>query len=154
MDQRMNGVEQASVAKARVFLVSPSEIEIEWPFLQEQLTQAPDLWDTFYTLEAIRLGLRENRFQLWLAKGNKKRLFWGLSEVWKRQDGKEVLVVWWAQGVELLANMPLVLELLAAVAKSKGFGAVTVRGRRGWERALKPYGFDFLRVELTRNLET
>lgn len=141
-------------ANARMYLVSPSELEIEWPFLQEQLTLAPDLWDTYYTLEDIRQGLEENRFQLWVATGMKERLFWGLSEVWTRSDGKEVLVVWWAQGQELLANMPVVLGLLSQVARSKNFGAVTVRGRRGWEKALAPYGFKFLRVELTHELET
>jgi hypothetical protein len=153
MGHYMNGVTMVETS-AELQLVDPAKIAIEWSFLLEQLTLAPDLWDTFYTVEDIRTGLEENRFQLWIARDTKQRLFWGLSEVWTRRDGRNVLVVWWAQGVKLLANMPVVLELLSRVARSMNFAAVTVRGRKGWERALAPHGFKFLRVEVTRELET
>lgn len=149
----MNGHRHPAL-EAKLQLIEPSEVAQEWPFLQEQLTKDPELWDTFHTLESIRAGLEHNVLQLWVAKAGEKRLFWGLSDVWTRQDGKQILVVWWAQGVRLVANMPMVLQLLEMVAKSKGFAAVTVRGRRGWERVLKPFGFNFMRVEVTRNLET
>ncbi len=136
------------------FVESPSELEIEWPFLRGQLLLAPDLWDTYYGLEDIHRRLEEKSLQLWVLWLDEQRYVWALSEVWTRGDGKQILVLWWAQGARLLECLPVAVEALKRVMRDKGFGAITVRGRRGWERVLAQRGFKFLRVELTHEVET
>lgn len=55
-------------------------------------------------------------------------------------EGEKVLVVHWLAGHDLMEWL-CDIEVLKNIARDCGFDKLQVWGRKGWERALEPYGF-------------
>lgn len=151
---RMNGhTFIATKAAAVLHFIPKQKAEQEWPMLQRQLTQEPDLWKTQYTLAEIEFQLWCGKMQLWVAKDGEKRLFWALSTVRPRaNDGQSVLTVWWMRGERFLENMPVVLAALRTLAEQKKFHSIIVTGRPAWAKVLRAHGFKHLRTEVVLEL--
>ena len=63
---------------------------------------------------------------------------------------KRVLLIW-LYGGELASNIEGVLEAADFHARELDCTEITIGGRRGWERVLKPYGFAHRGVVLTKD---
>ncbi len=135
------------------FVETSSEIETEWPFLQEQLLAEPTLWYDYCDIEELEHLLWVGLIHLWVVKSGEERLFWFMSEIRNGyHEDNLVLNVWWMRGERMLENLPLVVDRVSAIMREKGFKAITISGRKGWERALAPGGFKHLRTELILHL--
>tara|TARA_R100000306_G_C4251234_1_gene80562 strand:+ start:93 stop:482 length:390 start_codon:yes stop_codon:yes gene_type:complete len=63
---------------------------------------------------------------------------------------KRVLLIW-LYGGEMASNIEGVLEAAEFHARELDCTEITIGGRRGWERVLKPYGFAHRGVVLTKD---
>jgi len=64
---------------------------------------------------------------------------------------KRVLIVW-VYGGDMASNIEGVLEAAEFHARELDCTEITIGGRRGWERVLKPYGFAHRGVVLTKDI--
>jgi hypothetical protein len=64
---------------------------------------------------------------------------------------KRVLLIW-LYGGEMASNIKGVLEAAEFHARELDCTEITIGGRRGWERVLKPHGFAHRGVVLTKEL--
>ena len=64
---------------------------------------------------------------------------------------RRTLCIWLAGG-EMDANLEAVMEAAEYHAKKHECDGIEVSGRKGWEKVLKPYGYEHKRVKLIKEL--
>lgn len=82
----------------------------------------------------VRRALWNETAQLWLTMADKP-----ISATVTRMDGKTVEI--WLCGGSGLAGSLHYLETILAAAKRAGATDARIIGRKGWARALRPYGW-------------
>lgn len=92
------------------------------------------------SLEELDAELKAGRAQLWIGK----------SSVAVTQAAGESFHLWAAAGD--LQDILTMLPGAEAWARGRGCTIVTVDGRRGWSRALRPFGFREVEGELRKAL--
>lgn len=82
----------------------------------------------------VKRDLASERAQLWLTVDDRP-----INATVTRMDGKTLEV--WLCGGSVLAGSLHFLETIIAAAKQAGATNGRIIGRKGWARALKPYGW-------------
>lgn len=111
----------------------PAPIGHLWPFvvrlLDRAVTKGGNRW------EDVSRDLRSGLAQLWLATEQQEPV----AAMVTRIDG-DTLEVWLAGGAVLKGCVPF-LETAIEASKQAGTTNGRLSGRKGWERVLKPYGW-------------
>lgn len=117
-----------------------AEFDRCWPWLESALRHGGNR----HTRESVWAGLVCGRYQFWPFPRSA-----GVTHVDQYPSGS-VLQLWLVGGEldDVLAHEPEI----AAWAQSVGCVALQLVGRRGWERVLKPLGYDPGSILLTRTL--
>jgi hypothetical protein len=125
--------------EVEVELLTPGKVEIYWPKIERDLLSIPEVWDKWWTVDALREGAFHSRFQVWTVGRNK------VSGVFFSQfctyPAGVILQVVLAFGKGLDECLPKAITTLQWYAKTTGCSRVEVHGRLGWEKKLLPYGF-------------
>jgi hypothetical protein len=129
--------------------VAPEDIDDLWPYLEPPFRRACEADPTGLTSDMIRREAIEGRRHVWtLADGDLDPPL--LAALSTRVDG-DALIIGPLGGTDMHLWLPL-LSVLEGHAKTAGLTSVRIEGRRGWQRALKPYGYRLARITLERNL--
>ena len=114
-----------------------------WPditrLLDKAVTKGGNRWGD------VKAALATERAQLWLTMDPAP-----INATVTRMDGRTVEI--WLCGGSVLAGSLHYLETILAAAKRAGATDARIIGRRGWARALKPYGWRAQDDEIVKDL--
>lgn len=133
-------------------LVSAENYEEYWPAARRLLLDAKHTWEEFATLDIIHNWIVNNVMQLWIVHGDEEGIRLALLTEFYMWPKVKMGRIRWIAGEGLDQALPL-LDAVEMWMKRHGAQKVEIIGRRGWERKLKPYGYEFHSVCLHKNLE-
>lgn len=128
-------------------VVSPEHLDLVWEEAAPLLEKA--LVNTDMALAFIQGQLRENLFQLWLGFDNDLMDTVMVTEIRQFEDYR-VCYIWLLSG--LFEKWQEHLTTIEEWAKLNNCIAMEIDGRKGWERTLKPAGYNFWSVRLRKPL--
>ena len=132
--------------------VDTGQVVNEWLTIDRLLNCASEYWEEHYTLEQLRQLLLAGLMQFWhLRRDDEDEPYLGALLQINVYGKKKVMRILWLGGEHYSGMMDFlwVLELWAAKLGCKD---IEVAGRDGFERLLKPYGFEKTHVVLRKRL--
>lgn len=149
MDMR---VEVGSSSKQEVLsltLLQGAAIDHAWPRI-ETLLKDDGLLSDAWTPQQVLEALIEMRMQAWAAGGTNLLL---LTQFY-RTGTTAIFQIFWAHGEELQKWLPLMSDAFDRFAAFHGAEKIEIQGRKGFERLLKPFGFEVDYVTYSRRVKT
>ena len=134
----------------QLLLVLPELLPEVWPAVEHLFLENPQVWDEYYTLESIQYWLVQNAMQLWTLSNDTEYLLALISEL-KEYPKATVLSLPIIVGQELCDNFEL-LDCIEMWAWKQGATKSFILGRKGFLRALEPYGYEQKVVALSKNI--
>ena len=132
--------------------VETHEIFNEWSAIDRLLNYASGYWEEHYTLEQLRQMLLAGLMQFWhLRRDGEDEPYLGALLQINEYGKKKVMRILWLGG-ETYDGMMDFLWVLELWAAKLGCKDLEVAGRDGFERLLKPYGFEKTHVVLRKRL--
>ena len=134
----------------QLLLVLPELLPEVWPEVEHLFLENAQVWDEYYTLESIQYWLVRNAMQLWTLSSNEEYILAWISEL-RVYPKVTVLSLPIIVGRQLRENLDL-LDCVEMWARKQGATKSFVLGRKGFLRALKPYGYEQRGVALSKNI--
>lgn len=116
--------------------VKSTDIEEVWPVVLPEIRRGLNGNPCDFTQEHVRECLKNRDMQLWIGDG-----YVLVTQIMNHEDGKTTCDVVVLSGYGMDRWLDDARLCLIKWCKSEGAEEIRVRGRKGWERALKPYGF-------------
>ena len=126
----------------------PGNIDAIWPDIVDLLSPAIAHCHGKYTIIDIYTQLKDETAHLWVACDKRDIISAGITRVNIYPQSK-TLALSFAGG-----DMGGLMEMIPDIkmyAKQLNCDAIECQGRKGWEKVLKPYGFD--KVSVTTRME-
>lgn len=140
----------SSVEELALQQVTPAELPALWPVAEEILMRAPEHWSDHFTLTDIQRLLCQDKLQLWLAADEGGYCLAALTELAVYPAKKTARIVW--VGGEQLPKLLQCLGFVELWAKREGCETMEILGRRGWQRLLRQYQYEYRAVYLEKDL--
>ena len=134
----------------QLLLVLPELLPEVWPEVEHLFLENAQVWDEYYTLESIQYWLVKNTMQLWTLSDDEEYLLAWITEL-REYPKVTVLNFPIILGSKLYDNLDL-LDCVEMWARKQGATKSCVFGRKGFLRALKPYGYEQKGVTLSKNI--
>lgn len=134
-----------------IITVIPREhIPREWPRVEPLLKRATDTRDGQYHPFDIFDKLIDGELQLWGIFDDERELLATFTTRVCQYRNSRALSMDWVGGSQMKTWLPEVMERLKDFARSHGCTSLEGRGRSGWVRALKKYGWepDYIAVKM------
>ncbi len=133
-------------------LVETRLVTNEWLTIDRLLQCASEYWEEHYSLEQLHQMLTAGEMHFWhLRRDDEDEPYLGALSQISRYGQKKVLHILWLGG-ENYNGMLDILWVLELWAAKMGCKDMEVAGRGGFERLLKPYGFERTHVVLRKRL--
>lgn len=116
-------------------------VELVWDKVEPLLSKATDASNDRYDTDKIKVDLYNGSKMLWIMVNEEEEIDVALTTSIEDYSGKRAIRVSFAGGKDLLKNIPLARDTIKEFGQSVGCTVLEVLGRRGWDRALKPYGY-------------
>lgn len=131
-----------------VLLLGEGIVGQVWDKVVPILEEDADLWSRGQTLASLKEGLENGAFRLLVVMDAAKWVrFVGIVGTEDYPTGC-VLHVYYGTGLDLEQYLERLLETLQVFASQWDCTMVTISGRLGWMRKLKPYGYEFESVRM------
>lgn len=128
------------------------ELQNMWIWAAPWIEKAVGEEGGWYELDVIKSWLEQGALQLWIADdGPGVPVAFLVTEV-IREGNDKVLQLRWCGGRNIESWVHL-LKGVEEVAKWNSVAKVEVIGRKGWERQLREYGYEFKHVVLGKRLD-
>jgi hypothetical protein len=127
--------------------ISSKDIDIHWPNVLPFIKDA--LANSLYTPEHILEALRNKNAQLWIALNDKIDAVC-VTQITVRPLGN-TCGIWICTGTNRTAWQDHI-ETIEAWAKANGCVAMVHEARNGWQKILKPNGYELTHVILEKRL--
>lgn len=115
-------------------------LHMQWLKYRDQFAKA--MQGSFYSIEELERGIGQGRVLFFPGREA------AITAEKATYGGATVLQVTWAVGdADEIVSLAPGIE---AMARLLGCSEVLVEGRRGWERSLKPMGYEFFSVTLRK----
>jgi hypothetical protein len=131
--------------------ILPQEVLACWDMLAVRLEKAIQYTGEDYTLEDALEFLREAMWQLWALENINGDLHSLCITRLMQYERVSVLYVVIAEG-QIDTRWAPAIEVLSSYAKTQGCKRLEAWGRRGWEKAAKPFGFEVTHIVLAKQL--
>lgn len=120
----------------------PHPMGAQWAKWRPMLADAMD--GSHHRIEEVERGVFQHRLQFW--PGEKAAM---VTEIVDYSGAKAIQVMWMAGDIEdAIAMAPGI----SAFGRLMGCTEVLIEGRPGWQRVLKPHGFELWSVTLRKAL--
>lgn len=126
-------------------LFSPDDVARHWLSIENSLDRIPHTWK-HTTKDRLKHQLLSGELQAWAVADPKKLEMMVLTQI---ADGALQVILAWGDKI-LDAALPLLDAGFDEFARNLDLERIEIVGRKGWERKLKPLGFKFERVILSR----
>lgn len=134
-----------------VNVVPTAKLDSVWPFVRPALEKYPELWDRTMTIETLRALLDAGACTLWVVLQDGLIAMAFVTQVTNYPTARCLEVVW-GVGRGIDEWLPLVLSALENFAGRVGIEYVDVCGRKGWERPLAPYGYEYVSSRFVKRI--
>ncbi len=104
------------------------------------------------SINEVERQLRDGFAQMLVAVDDGDILGASVVQMFKRGD-KRILHILTTAGVDLVRWMEPMLEEMERLAAVQGIDAITLSGRPGWTRTLRPFGYRTDHVQMIKELE-
>jgi hypothetical protein len=125
------------------------EVADFWPQIEEELDARPELWNTHYTKESIFEQIADQRMFIIGCAKDEVVVLLAMCSVVDWPAARRLQVFWMAgEGLEeagVILNMAI--ENFANIV---GAQFIDGYGRKGWERFTKRFGYEFVRVQVSK----
>lgn len=122
-----------------------------WPAIAGEMEKVAEVWNTWWTVEALQDAAFSGRMQVWTA-GDATAFHIVVFTQILYYPANTVLQLVLALGNSLDEAMPVLNATLEKFAAMNGCGVAEIIGRPGWERKLREVGFRKKAVVLTKRL--
>jgi len=136
--------------EVEIELLTPGKVEIYWPMIERDLLNIPEVWNKWWTIDALREGAFYGRFQVWTS--GCETVTGVLFSQFCTYPAGVILQIVLAFGKDLDEVLPKFMAVLHRYASITGCSRVEIHGRLGWARKLHQYGFVREAVILTSNV--
>jgi hypothetical protein len=122
--------------------------------VREDIARAVEYSDGEETEETVFNGLMTSNMQLWLVGNEFDETIIGVlvTKVLNYADKhREVHIV--AAGGKEVDKWMQYLDILEAFAHQQGATALRMHGRRGWQKKLKPFGFEERAIVMRKSID-
>jgi hypothetical protein len=127
------------------------EIVYYWPWINEELDRIPQTWSGHWTKDSLYELAMNERFQVW-GFGPKKEIRVFVFTQIIHFPANRVLQIFLCFGNSLDEALPIIEATLERFALETSCALVEITGRRGWERKLKNFHYDY--TVMTRVMES
>ena len=134
----------------QLLLVPPALLPEVWPKVEHLFLENAQVWDEYYTLESIQFWLIKDKMQLWVVSSSEEYVLAWITEL-TSYPRATVLSFPIIVGSELHDNLDL-LDCVEMWAWKQGATKSFILARKGFLRALKPYGYEQKVVALSKNI--
>jgi len=100
------------------------------------------------TVAGLTQRIQSGQYRVWVL-GDFQAVF--LTTLYVQQNGRLVLSLSWACGDEAI-QPDLIWPRIEAYAREHDCYAVEIMGRKGWERVMRPFGFEPFYVGIIKEL--
>ena len=122
-----------------------------WETCRPWLDEACTYGDGWWSIEFAEDVLRSGRGVLWVLLEDDEPVAAIMTALAQSEDGLSAEIVL-AGGSGVLAEIDGILEQIEAWARAHGADNVVVRGRRGWAKAMRSFGYDEVAVTMRKGL--
>lgn len=120
-----------------------------WPEIMQALNAQPELWNGYYTLDSIFKDVMEEHMHFIACAKDGTIVLLTMCAVVEFPAAKRLQCMWmYGEGLEEAA--PLLALALENFAQMCGCQYIDGYGRRGWEKFCKRFGYEFVRVHVSR----
>ena len=138
-------------SSANLVTIPGDYVERVWPLIEGMAEKACTEWHGCYAPEDIKKLSQEKKIQLWTAWRGKKPVCLLGTQIYSHPQMK-VCEIMFVGGEDMDSWVDYMKELMDW-ATQMGCRSLVARGRLGWERVLKQYGFEADRILLRRELD-
>lgn len=112
-----------------------------WPHVREWCLEALNRGGALIGIDDLKKGVADRTMQMWVTRENGKLLAVVLTEIVAWPQG-QVLSAFVIGGTDMHKWLPAFDDTLSRYAREHGCKFLSGGGRKGWERVLKPLGWD------------
>lgn len=140
-----------SMAEFAMTQFTPEEFQRFWPKLEREMDNIPHTW-RHWTKEYIYASVMGDTMQVWGIGRPPKATLIILTTI-NVFPAIRVLTITWAMGEFNARMLPLLDAALTGYARLNRCDEIEVRGRAGWDPALKSVGFERSAMVWTRAVD-
>lgn len=129
------------------------EVAQFWPQIEEELDAQPELWNTYYTKESLFEKIVEGHVHIIACAKDDIIVLLAMCAVVEWPACRRLQVFWMAgEGLEEAAVvLNYSIENFAAMTNCQFIDGY---GRKGWERFTKRFGYEFVRIQVSKPVRT
>ena len=121
----------------------------DWlPILQRAIDDADGRWSTEQLLADVEAG----KVLVWIVSRDEKIV--GVFTVRVIESGVRWILIEDCAGDDLASWIMPALNAVETWARELGATQIVIEGRKGWERMLRPYGYESKRIQAVKRLES
>lgn len=147
-------LEAGSSSKARhleLHLIKEAGHSYWWPQFEAALKDSRELLVDSFTNEAILAAIVGSRIQMWVVSAETAEVFI-LSQFYQTET-TTVFQIFWTYGENFQKYLPLLADGFDQFARHHGATKIEIQGRKGFERLIKPYGYELDYVTYSRRVQ-
>src|SRR5262245_44143129 len=139
-----------ALSNSSVYLLNNEQLDHYWPRIEAELEAQPELWNKWFTIEALFEMAMAGNIQVWVVSNSEEKItavF--MSQILCVPAGK-VLQVFWMRGTLPDGALKRISLTLDHFGNHHKCFLLSVVGRKGWERRLRDLGASLESVILSR----
>lgn len=137
--------------RAAVRLMSPMELAVWWPRIEQMLQMTPHTWEGM-TIEQFEEDAKNGNIQVWGSGTYEKIELVYFTHLVQMPAAKVLRAIWCCgEGIEKMASA--INASLEQFAMEHQCTDIDVVGREGWKKILSPLGYEKRAVRFTRPIK-
>jgi len=121
--------------------ILPEYIDTFWPMAAELLEPAVEMSGGRYDIESVEYLVKNGFNQLWVMYDDDDKIRIAFTTAIENYPRRRMLAITFLGGDDFVNNIGIVDDTLSEWAIAHGCDGAEIMGRKGWERALSPFGF-------------
>lgn len=145
-------IEEEPEATIQVVMAPPLIVENVWPDIERYVEQACDASHGDMTPDVAKQRCLGKHSQLWIVVRDGKPAGFAMSRI-DEWEARRALIYWLGAGDDGESWLLTMVETAEAFAKQAGCSCVDLEGRWGWQKWLKPHGYERIRAYFRKEIE-
>lgn len=141
MDTRTDLGQSSRAVEKRLFLLGSDEIARAWPRIEMALDVDPSLWNTAWTKDDLLAQVVAGHVQVWVVELDGFYTMILMTQIYTNFVSK-TLQIFWAYGEDMFRALDLMSDVFDDFGATYGCTKLEIVGRKGFERVLRPFGFE------------
>jgi hypothetical protein len=140
-DRGLSSDEARYVTKELKLLADDATIGRFWPAFEAALKDSQELLSDTWTPDQMLVAALDGGVQLWLLTSDDTPVCFMATQFYRTQN-RAIFQIFWAYGMDLQPMFPLLSDAFDSFAAKHGAEKIEIQGRKGFERWLRPFGFE------------